>query len=424
LENIEIIKSYKMFKKLACLFSLLLINSYSFAQQPKSGMAGGINNSYIFERYSVASKTSNVRNGPSEKWYQGVKIISCEYVDGKKNGLWKSQSVDGHIFFQGNYLNDKKNGAWKYYLNQKRLCVVYFKEEKKDSTWQSFFPDGKTQCIKTYSNDIQVGPMKLYFENGNLKSEMTFVDDYMDGKCSSYYPNGTLQSVIEYKYGIPYNVLKMNDSLGNPLNFGTLKNGTGKFIEYSITGKKRYLTTYEKGYKNGVSLTFFENGQTYSEDEYAMGKKDGTSTIYFSNGELYYSAIYMEGNMIKNNYDVSNDNPLIEKDQKEISSFYEQAEISPEFLGGEKGLMNFIQSNFEYPAVSKTYGQQGTSYTSFIIDISGKINDIKVIKGVTYELDAEAINVVKKMPPWIPGFKNGLPVPVEFNLPIKFTVKR
>lgn len=402
-------------------FALLLSSLCSIGQVPKNGTAGGKNNSVILERYNVASKTSNVKSGPSEKWYHGVKIISCEYLDGRKNGLWKSQSVDGKIFYQGNYSDDVKNGAWKYYLNQKRLCITYFKDGKKDSTWQSFYPNGNIQCIKTYSNDIQAGPFKLYYENGVLKNEAKYTDDYIDGNDISYYPNGSVMSTIKYKHGAPYDVIKMNDSLGNNLNFGTLKNGTGTLIEYSISGKKRCLTTYQDSYKNGVSLRFFENGKTFSEDFYSMGKRDGTSSIFTSTGEIYRSFIYMEGSVIKSNYSEKIDYTLIKKDFDEVASLNNtENEIMPEFLGGEEGLVSYIANCIEYPLTARSHNQQGTVYTNLVVSTDGTLNDIHILKGVTEELDSEAIRVINKMPPWIPGFQNGLPVAVQYNLPIKF----
>lgn len=410
-----------MIKTLFFSFTLLSISICSNGQAPKDGTPGGKNNSIILERYNVASKTSNVKSGPSEKWYKGVKIISCEYLDGKKNGLWKSQSVDGRVFYQGNYSNDKKNGAWKYYLNQKRLCVTYFKDGKKDSTWQSFYPNGNIQCIKTYSNDIQTGPFKLYFENGAIKNETKFIDDYIDGNNIFYHKNGTILSNIEYKNGAPYNIIKMNDSLGNILDFGTFKNGSGTLIEYSTTGKKRSLTTYQDGYKNGISLRFFENGKTYSEDFYSNGRKDGTSTHFFSTGEIYYSVIYMEGSAIKSNYSESKDYALIKKDEQEILSLNDgESQILPEFLGGEEGLKSYISKCIEYPIIAISHNQQGTVYTNLVINTDGTLSEIHILKGVTEELDTEAIRVINKMPPWIPGFQNGLPIAVQYNLPIKF----
>ena len=36
------------------------------------------------------------------------------------------------------------------------------------------------------------------------------------------------------------------------------------------------------------------------------------------------------------------------------------------------------------------------------------------------ELDAEALSVVKRMPPWIPGMAYNRPVKMQFNLPVNF----
>ena len=55
----------------------------------------------------------------------------------------------------------------------------------------------------------------------------------------------------------------------------------------------------------------------------------------------------------------------------------------------------------------------------------GNITDVKVLRGVSGGpgCDKEAMRVVKSMPNWKAGKQNGREVRVQFNLPIKFTLK-
>ena len=94
--------------------------------------------------------------------------------------------------------------------------------------------------------------------------------------------------------------------------------------------------------------------------------------------------------------------------------------MMPEFLGGEEGLMSYIANCIEYPLIARSHNQQGTVYATFVVSNDGTLNDIHILKGVSEEIDSEAIRVINKMPHWIPGFQNGFPVAVQFNLPIKF----
>ncbi len=94
-------------------------------------------------------------------------------------------------------------------------------------------------------------------------------------------------------------------------------------------------------------------------------------------------------------------------------------EEQPEYPGGFGEMMKFIQSNFEYPAIAKEMGDEGTVYVQFVVEKDGSISNVKAIRGVTEELDAESIRVVKAMPTWSPGKQKGRPVRARFTLPIR-----
>ena len=99
-------------------------------------------------------------------------------------------------------------------------------------------------------------------------------------------------------------------------------------------------------------------------------------------------------------------------------------QIQPEFPGGPDSLQSFLNSNLNYPEKAKADRVGGRVYLSFRIDEKGKIIDPKVISGITEELDAEAIRVVKLMPDWKPGTASGQPVIVQYILPIDFVIPK
>jgi TonB family protein len=59
---------------------------------------------------------------------------------------------------------------------------------------------------------------------------------------------------------------------------------------------------------------------------------------------------------------------------------------------------------------------------SFVIEKDGSVSNVKILKGVTPNLDEEAMRVVKKMPNWSPGTQRSRAVRVQINLPIRFTL--
>jgi TonB family protein len=102
---------------------------------------------------------------------------------------------------------------------------------------------------------------------------------------------------------------------------------------------------------------------------------------------------------------------------------YSRAEPMPRFPGGDAALQEFLRKHIKYPENARQNNISGTVYVTFVIDTAGFISQTRVLKGAAPELDAEALRVISLMPPWESGKKNGLPVNVQFNLPIRFDLK-
>ena len=95
-------------------------------------------------------------------------------------------------------------------------------------------------------------------------------------------------------------------------------------------------------------------------------------------------------------------------------------ENEPEYPGGEKALYNYIIKNVKYPKSALDKGIEGTVIVEFVVEKNGKISNVKAVKSVSPELDAEAIRVVSKMPKWKPGVQRGEKVRSRWRLPINF----
>ena len=101
-------------------------------------------------------------------------------------------------------------------------------------------------------------------------------------------------------------------------------------------------------------------------------------------------------------------------------------EQMPSFPGGEAELVKYLQKNINYPAMERENNIVGTVFLTFVVDPEGKISDIKVLRGVSGgpNLEREAIRVIKSMPTWKAGKQNGKAVSVQFNLPVRFSLKQ
>lgn len=92
----------------------------------------------------------------------------------------------------------------------------------------------------------------------------------------------------------------------------------------------------------------------------------------------------------------------------------------PQYKGGQEALVKFMTENVKYPKEAEKKDIQGTVYVKFVVETNGSLSGVEVEKGVHKLLDAEALRVVKMMPDWIPGKKDGKPVKTEMTLPITF----
>ena len=101
---------------------------------------------------------------------------------------------------------------------------------------------------------------------------------------------------------------------------------------------------------------------------------------------------------------------------------YVVVEQQPQYPGGEEARLKFFSENLHYPDQAKEQGIQGKVYVTFIVETDGTVSDIRVVRGIGGGCDEEALRVVKIMPRWNPGSQRGVPVRVQFTLPVKFTL--
>jgi len=95
----------------------------------------------------------------------------------------------------------------------------------------------------------------------------------------------------------------------------------------------------------------------------------------------------------------------------------------PKFPGGQEGLMRYLAKNIKYPTMAQQNKEQGKVLVQIVIGKDGNVSNIKILKGASAWLDAEAIRVVRGMPKWEPGKQNGQAVAVEYTFPITFRLQ-
>lgn len=88
------------------------------------------------------------------------------------------------------------------------------------------------------------------------------------------------------------------------------------------------------------------------------------------------------------------------------------------------GVMKHLIQNLKYPATAKDAGIQGTVYVNFEVMSNGKVDNVRILRGIGGGCDEEAKRVVEMFPDFNPGTQKGKPVRVSYNLPIKFNLTK
>jgi len=96
----------------------------------------------------------------------------------------------------------------------------------------------------------------------------------------------------------------------------------------------------------------------------------------------------------------------------------------PQFPGGDQAMKDYLRTNLRYPDAMREAGIEGASQVAFTIAASGELENIRVLNGTAERqaLDQEALRAVRGMPRWEPAHVNGVPIPMDYVLPVTFRV--
>lgn len=106
---------------------------------------------------------------------------------------------------------------------------------------------------------------------------------------------------------------------------------------------------------------------------------------------------------------------------------YADCDQRPMFLNStdpKQFMEKWVYQYLKYPQEAVRDGVQGRVMVEFVIGIDGKVTDVKVVKGVSPELDAEAVKVVSASPKWRPARLKGEKVRCSMTVPIEFRLEK
>lgn len=97
-------------------------------------------------------------------------------------------------------------------------------------------------------------------------------------------------------------------------------------------------------------------------------------------------------------------------------------DVQASFPGGDQELLKFLERNLRSPE-DIDEGNAVQVKIKFVVGYDGNLQSFDVEKDGGRAFNEEVIRVLKKMPRWVPGKKNGRSVPVYHVLPVKFSAE-
>lgn len=103
------------------------------------------------------------------------------------------------------------------------------------------------------------------------------------------------------------------------------------------------------------------------------------------------------------------------------NKIYKMSEVEdmPEFSGGAAEMLKFIGNNLHFTPEAAESAISGTIYCGVVIEKDGTVGMIEILRSIYSPIDAEVVRVIKRMPKWKAGKKDGKSVRVYLMLPVK-----
>jgi len=115
----------------------------------------------------------------------------------------------------------------------------------------------------------------------------------------------------------------------------------------------------------------------------------------------------------------------IEEVAEEVSIPFITVQQKPLFEGSASpsAFSKWVGGQVVYPEAAQAAGKEGRVVVKFVVAKDGSVQNVKVLKGVDPELDAEAVRAVSSSPAWTPGQQNGEAVAVSYTCPVVYKLR-
>lgn len=212
---------------------------------------------------------------------------------------------------------------------------------------------------------VRNGTLTWYHPNGAKAGQVHYHDDEADGMYVSWYEDGHVSQRGEYADG----------------------QRVGRWLSVHRNGQKRSRGDYVAGQQHGEWRYYYDTGQPSAIEHLDRGRSLGM-TFFNADGTPYKGSL--------------------------------RRRQAAQFPGGEVALLQYLARNTLYPKAARRKNITGKVYVSYTVGEDGRVSQVRVVRGVSAEVDTEARRVVTSLPAFRPGREYNVPTAMTYTLPIMF----
>jgi len=260
----------------------------------KDGLAEG--KSFQFSPDSLITSIITYKGG----YIKSVVTINQYNSQGHKEGLWQTFYPDGTVKWEGSYVDGKRDGYFKTYTENGSLKTIdkYINdvlqldapELAKLEVKSEYFADGRIKSSGPYKNGMPFGAHRVYDTNGTvLKAQIydsgrVVAEGILDegnlqqGNWKEFHPNGQVSAEGNYVNGVkvgPWKYYYMNGAKFEDGKYDQRGRPIGRWIWYYDDEKVLRESNFHQGLQDGDFVEYDETGGVITKGEYLDGLKEG-----------------------------------------------------------------------------------------------------------------------------------------------------
>ncbi|GEM_PF-6008062 len=300
--------------------------------------------------------------------------------------------------------------------------------------WDGVFTDstvdGRLVREGTYRNGEKHGHFKFYHDNTVLESSGEYVDGRRIGKWNYYNDHGGIKQVVIFS-GEDFSVQEFYDTRNKRL----VSEGSGNWrLSVPFGDKVVMLNAYfTNGKRSGKWVYRYSPGGKILTEEYG----DEGSFLNGIDHEKKGNPTYAETKLKATLFEVPD---LLRMERLEASEYFHGPDavqyirgiepqevdhpgLKPSYRDGIEEFYEYVLKNYRYPETAYRDRLEGQVIIDFLVDMDGSTSDFRVMRGISQELNAEAVRLISSTDGWVPAEYKDQSVQSRISVPITFKVK-